>query len=74
MQSSLPSSQCLGSNSRLVLHYEFGSHNKDAMSLGCVALVYPTLLAFIEFYSNIYIVRYTSFPHGIYPRVMCLTS
>ena len=25
------------------------SHNKDTMSIGCVALVHPTLLTFIEY-------------------------
>ena len=48
MRSPLPSVRCLGSNLRLALRYEFVSRNKDTMSLGCVALVHPTLLMFIK--------------------------
>ena len=51
---SLPSVQCLDSNSRLALRYKFGLCNKDTMSLGSVALVHPTLLTFIKYYSNTY--------------------
>ena len=69
MRSPLPSILCLNSNSRLALHYRFGLRNKDTMSLGCVALVHPTLLMFIEYYSNTYM-DITSSTYGIYPRVM----
>ena len=55
MRSPLPSVRCLDSNSRLALRYRFGPHNKDTMSLGCVALVHPTLLTFIKYCSNTYI-------------------
>ena len=67
MRSPLPSVWCLDSNSRLALRYEFGPHNKDTMSLGCVALVHPTLLTFIKYYSNTYMdiqVPHTGYTHG----------
>ena len=64
---SLLSVRCLDSNSRLALHYWFGPHNKDTMSLGCVALVHPTLLTFIKYCSNTYMdiqVPHTGYTHG----------
>ena len=67
MWSPLPSVRCLDSNLRLALRYEFGLHNKDSMSLGCVALVHPALLMFIKYYSNTYMdiqVPHTGYTHG----------
>ena len=67
MRSPLPSVRCLDSNSRLALHYRFGPHNKDTMSLSCVALVHPTLLMFIKYFSNTYMdmqVPHTGYAHG----------
>ena len=67
MRSPLPSVRCLDSNSRLALRYEFGLRNKDTMSLGCVALVHPTLLTFIKYCSNTYMdiqVPHMGYTHG----------
>ena len=72
MQSPLPSIRCLDSNSRLTLRYWFGLRNKDTMSLGCVALVHPTLLTFIKFCSNTYMD--IQVPHMGYTHGWCLTS
>ena len=72
MRSPLPSIRCLDSNSRLALRYKFGSRNKDTMSLGCVALVPPTLLTFIKYSSNTYMD--IQVPHMGYAHGCCLTS
>ena len=67
MRSPLPSVWRLDSNSRLALRYEFGPRNKDTMSLGCVALVHPTLLTFIKYYSDTYMdiqVPHIVYTHG----------
>ena len=72
MRSLLPSVRCLASNLRLALCYRFGLHNKYTVSLGCVVLVHPTLLMFIEYCSNTYMdiqVPHTGYTHG-----WCLTS
>ena len=45
----------------------FGLRNKDTMSLGCVALVHPTLLMFIKYCPNTYKdiqVLHTGYTHG----------
>ena len=68
MRSPLPSVRCLDSNSRLALHYRFGPHNKDTMSLGCVVLVHPTLLTFIKYCSNTYMD--IQVPHMGYTRIL----